>query len=458
MTAEAAFREARARVVAALTARFRDLDLAEEAFADACLATVTAWRKQGPPLDTTAWLYRAAHRRAVDALRRRRVRANAAFDERPPPPTPEDSVLNIDEPIPDERLRLIFICCHPAIAAEARAALTLKVVCGLSTERLARAFLVAEPAMLQRITRAKRKIRDAGVPFETPRREMWAERLEAVLATLEIAYGQAYEDAAGLSDAAGLAGEVLRLSGVLAQLLPAEPEVLGLAALVRLAEARRPARLASDGAMVPLSEQDTALWDSTLIREGAELLDRAGRLKQAGPYQLMAAIHAGHTTRIETGSTPWRDILGALRCAATRQAFPGGGGEPSGRVGGSRRPDRGTGGARRRRGLQVGRLAPDPRRSRGTSREGWPISGSRRRAASCACARPTAGRTIVPDAQTSGVRADPLLTDPVLEPVGRYDEIVQTFLGSPARSDLRTSVILMSCEASHTDLNHWSLN
>ena len=310
MTAEAAFREARARVVAALTARFRDLDLAEEAFADACLATVTAWRKQGPPLDTTAWLYRAAHRRAVDALRRRRVRANAAFDERPPPPTPEDSVLNIDEPIPDERLRLIFICCHPAIAAEARAALTLKVVCGLSTERLARAFLVAEPAMLQRITRAKRKIRDAGVPFETPRREMWAERLEAVLATLEIAYGQAYEDAAGLSDAAGLAGEVLRLSGVLAQLLPAEPEVLGLAALVRLAEARRPARLASDGAMVPLSEQDTALWDSTLIREGADLLDRAGRLKQAGPYQLMAAIHAGHTTRIETGSTPWRDILG----------------------------------------------------------------------------------------------------------------------------------------------------
>ena len=310
MTAEAAFREARARVVAALTARFRDLDLAEEAFADACLATVTAWRKQGPPLDTTAWLYRAAHRRAVDALRRRRVRANAAFDERPPPPTPEDSVLNIDEPIPDERLRLIFICCHPAIAAEARAALTLKVVCGLSTERLARAFLVAEPAMLQRITRAKRKIRDAGVPFETPRREMWAERLEAVLATLEIAYCQAYEDAAGLSDAAGLAGEVLRLSGVLAQLLPAEPEVLGLAALVRLAEARRPARLASDGAMVPLSEQDTALWDSTLIREGAELLDRAGRLKQAGPYQLMAAIHAGHTTRIESGSTPWRDILG----------------------------------------------------------------------------------------------------------------------------------------------------
>jgi RNA polymerase sigma-70 factor (ECF subfamily) len=309
VTEELLFREPRARVIAVLAARFRDLDLAEEAFADACLAAVGAWRERGQPRDPTAWLYRAAHGRAIDALRRRRVRAEATLDDPPSPQTPEEAMMDADEPIPDERLRLIFICCHPAIAAEARAALTLKLICGLSTERLARAFLVAEPAMLQRITRAKRKIRDAGVPFETPSRERWAERLEAVLATLEIAYAQAYEDAAGVGDAAPLGEDVRRLSGILADLLPGEPEVLGLAALVRFAEARRPARLDGEGAMIPLSEQDTALWDHMLIAEGFHLLDRAGRLGRSGPYQLMAAIHAAHATRLETGRTAWDDIV-----------------------------------------------------------------------------------------------------------------------------------------------------
>jgi RNA polymerase sigma-70 factor (ECF subfamily) len=292
-----------------VAARFRDLDLAEDAFAEACLASLQAWRGAGVPREPSAWLYRAACLKALDALRRRRVRTATVIEPPDLPPTPEEIMLDSDEPIPDERLRLIFICCHPALALEARAALTLKIICGLSTGRLARAFLMTEPAMLQRITRAKRKIRDAGVPFETPGREMWAERLRAVLATLEIAYAQAYEDAAGSGDAAGLGREALRLSGILAELLPDEPEVLGLAAMVRLAEARRPARVASDGAMVPLSEQDVALWDRELIASGQSLLDRAVTLRRSGPYQVMAAIHACHAERLNTGDVAWRNIL-----------------------------------------------------------------------------------------------------------------------------------------------------
>ncbi|MDO9432546.1 MAG: RNA polymerase sigma factor [Phenylobacterium sp.] len=300
---------ARPKVVAALAARLRDLDMAEEAFAEACVAAIAAWRRE-PPRDPAAWLWRAALHKAFDAKRRLAVRAQAVHDERPAAPTPEDDLLAADEPIPDERLRLIFVCCHPAVGAEARAALTLKVVCGLSTERLARAFLVAEPAMLQRITRAKRKTRDAAVSFEVPARESWSERLEAVLATLEIAYAQAYQDAALADDGALFAQEVLRLSGVLVELMPREPEVLGLAALVRFAEARRPARLDADGAMIAPSLQDDRLWRADLIAEGTHLLDSAAGFGVLGPRQLMAAIHGAHLSRRETGMTPWADIVG----------------------------------------------------------------------------------------------------------------------------------------------------
>ncbi|WP_310542569.1 DUF6596 domain-containing protein [Phenylobacterium sp.] len=304
-----AISDARPRVVAALAVRLRDLDLAEEAFAEASAAAVPAWRAQAPR-DPAAWLWRAAWRRAMDAKRRSAVRQRLTPDDPEPAPTPEDEVIAARDPIPDERLRLIFVCCHPAIAADARAALTLKVVCGLSTQRLARAFLTAEPAMLQRITRAKRKIRDAGVPFEVPSREMWPERLEAVLATLEIAYAQAYEDAALVADGASFAQEVLRLSGLLAELIPHEGEVLGLAALVRFAEARRPARLDQTGAMVPPAEQDMTLWRGDLIGEGARLLDAAADLGATGPRQLLAAIHGLHLSRRDNGVTPWAAIVG----------------------------------------------------------------------------------------------------------------------------------------------------
>lgn len=299
---------ARPRVVAGLAARLRDLDAAEEAFAEAALAAVQAWAGD-PPRDAAAWLWRTSWRKALDGKRRAQTRRLAISDEPAPAATPEDLLVAADEPIPDERLRLIFVCCHPAIAPDARAALTLKVVCGLSTERLARAFLVAEAAMLQRITRAKRKVRDAGVPFEVPDRGAWPERLEAVLATLEVAYAQAYEDAALAEEGAPFAREVLRLSGLLAELMPQEPEVLGLAALVRYAEARRPARLDTDGAMIPLDRQDVRLWRRELILEGAELLDRAAAQRRSGARQLLAAIHGAHLARLQTGVTPWPLIV-----------------------------------------------------------------------------------------------------------------------------------------------------
>jgi RNA polymerase sigma-70 factor, ECF subfamily len=305
----AAVREAGDRIRAALAMRFRDLDMAEEAFAFASLRALETWPRDGPPRDPAAWLYSVGRRRAFDLARRAKVRGAAVLDASEPEPDPETILMAAFEPIPDERLRLIFICCHPALAAEARIALTLRTLCGLSVERIARAWLTTEVAMLQRLTRAKRKIRDARIRFEIPEPEAWGERLDAVLATLEIAYAQAYEDAAGATDAADLAAETLRLSGLLCDLLPDEPEVLGLAALIRLTESRRPARLDDLGAMASLSEQDVTQWDGRLIAEAAALLRRAAGIGRSGPYQLMAAIHATHAARRETGETAWGQIV-----------------------------------------------------------------------------------------------------------------------------------------------------
>ena len=306
---DAAVREAGDRIRAALAIRFRDLDMAEEAFAFASLRAMETWSRDGPPRDPAAWLYTVGRRRAFDLGRRAKVRTSAVLDAPEPAPDPETILIAAFEPIPDERLRLIFVCCHPALAPEARIALTLRTLCGLSVERLARAWLTSEVAMLQRLTRAKRKIRDTRIRFEIPEPDAWGERLETVLATLEIAYAQAYEDAGGTSDAAGLAHETLRLSGLLCDLAPNEPEVLGLAALIRLTESRRPARLDERGAMIPLSEQAVALWDSRLLAEAATLLRRAAQLGRSGPYQLMATIHAVHSARRETGVTAWADIV-----------------------------------------------------------------------------------------------------------------------------------------------------
>lgn len=213
-------------------------------------------------------------------------------------------------PIPDERLALIFTCCHPAIHAEARAALTLRVVCGLTTDEIARAFLVPEPTLAQRLVRAKRKIARAGIGYAVPGPEAWAERLDAVLSTLEVAYAQAHADGAGLGRHAGYAREMLHITATLAQMLPDEPEVLALAATMRFAEARRPARVDGEGAMVPLSKQDPARWDKALIAEGQALLARALAIAPARPRVLAALIHAEWCARpSQDEPPPWAAIL-----------------------------------------------------------------------------------------------------------------------------------------------------
>jgi RNA polymerase sigma-70 factor (ECF subfamily) len=302
-------REAGGRIIAALAATFRDLDLAEEAYAEACARAAAVW-PAALPLDPPAWLYATARRHAVDMIRRRSIGQKLTPDAPEPEPSAEDILTSDARMIPDERLRLIFVCCHPAVGPEARAALTLRLVCGLSVQEIARAFLVAEPAMFQRLTRARKKIAQAGVSFEVPGPEAWPERLSAVLSTLEVAYARAHEDAAGAGPHAGYGREMLHLTAALADLLPNEPECLAFAALVRFAEARRPARLDAEGAMIPLSEQDPALWNRPLIREGEALLRQAARLNRSGPRQLRAALHGVWCVRRSLAEPPpWSAAL-----------------------------------------------------------------------------------------------------------------------------------------------------
>lgn len=323
---DAAFREYGGRVVSGLAAAFRDLDLAEEAFAEACLRAARTW-VDDPPAAPAAWLYAVARRCALDRLRRRAVAGAHHPDEPPPEPTPEDHLMALDDPIPDERLRLIFVCCHPAIAPDARAALTLRTVGGLSVPEIAQAFLVSETTLAQRLVRARRKIAEAGVSYEVPGPDRWPERMDAVLSTLEVAYAQAHADAALSGPHADFAREVLRLTGLLAQLAPDDGEVQALAATVRLAEGRRPARLAPDGAMRPLSEQDARDWNGALIEEGEACLARAAALarrqgRPPGPRAVQAAIHAAHASRRLSGVTPWAAILGLYDILLTQRDDP----------------------------------------------------------------------------------------------------------------------------------------
>ncbi|WP_202189311.1 MULTISPECIES: RNA polymerase sigma factor [Sphingomonas] len=305
---DAVFRAASGRIIAALAARFRNLDLAEDALAEACARAVTVWADEAPR-DPAAWLYRVAERVALDRVRQAGVRAAAALPAPEPEPTPEELMLDAS-PIPDERLKLIFTCCHPAIHPEARAALTLRLVCGLSTEEIARAFLTAEPTLAQRLVRAKRKIARAGIGYDVPGPDAWGERLDAVLSTIEVAYAHAHADGAGTGQHADYAREMLGITETLAQMLPQEPEVLALAATVRFAEARRPARVNADGAMVPLSEQDPARWDAALIADGRRYFAAAARIGPRRPRVVAALIHAEWCARESLAEPPpWRNIL-----------------------------------------------------------------------------------------------------------------------------------------------------
>jgi RNA polymerase sigma-70 factor, ECF subfamily len=318
---EVTIRECGGRILSALAARFRDVDLAEDAFASACLKAVE--HEGRAPEDMAAWLYRVAERSAFDARRRAKVRAHATFPAAAASSSVEDILASDACLIPDERLRLIFVCCHPAVMPEARAPLTLRIVLGLSTEEIARAFMLSEPTVAQRLVRAKRKIAEAGIPFEVPGRHAWDERLDAVLSSLEVAYAKAHEDAGGAGPHATFADEMLRLTRVLSELMPHEPEVLALAATVHYAEARRPARVDDRGRMVPLTEQDPARWSRALIGDAESYLKRAAQLARPCARELEAAIHGAWCVRESLAEPPpWSIVLGLYEMLSVFRADP----------------------------------------------------------------------------------------------------------------------------------------
>ncbi|MEU6065608.1 RNA polymerase sigma factor [Streptomyces sp. NPDC047082] len=297
---EAVFRAEYGRAVSVLVRFLGDIDLAEEAVQDAFTAAVRKWPRTGVPPSPAGWIITTARNGAIDRLRRESSRdarqAEAARLYAPDAPAEEG-------PVRDDRLRLIFTCCHPALALQARVALTLRLLGGLGTAQIARAFLVPEPTLAQRIVRAKAKIRDAGIPYRVPRDADLPDRLNGVLAVVYLIFNEGY------TGDPGLCAEAVRLGRLLAELMPDEPEVIGLLALMLLIEARRPARLDTHGALVPLPEQDRTLWDRALIAEGQDLVRRCLRRNQPGPYQIQAAINAVHSDAPTAKATDWGQIL-----------------------------------------------------------------------------------------------------------------------------------------------------
>jgi RNA polymerase sigma-70 factor (ECF subfamily) len=318
---DAVYREESRRVFATLVRLLGDFDLAEEALHEAFRAALEQWPRDGVPANPRAWLVSAGRFKAIDVIRR-----SARFDQ-----LDEDAerIAGSDDPaswgredIEDDRLRLIFTCCHPALSSDAQVALTLREVCGLTTEEIAHAFLTAAPALAQRIVRAKGKIRDARIPYQVPSQDQLPDRLDSVLRVVYLVFNEGYAASSGASlTRHDLSGEAIRLARLLIELLP-EPEALGLLALMLLHESRRAARASPTGDLILLEDQARSLWDRGMIADGTALVERALASRRIGPYTLQAAIAAVHAEAPDAGATDWDQIVGLYDVLARVEPSP----------------------------------------------------------------------------------------------------------------------------------------
>jgi RNA polymerase sigma-70 factor (ECF subfamily) len=323
---DGALKSARPKAISALLRYFRDLDRAEEAFQEACLRALKNWPVNGPPRDPAGWLILVGRNSALDELRRR---------NRTEPLPPDDVISDLDDAesdladrldssrYRDDMLRLLFICCHPDLPAVQQIALALRIVSGLSVKEIASAFLVSESAMEQRITRAKRRVASAQVPYETPGAIERAERLAAVAAMIYLLFNEGYSASGGSAHIRmPLCEEAIRLARLLLRMFPAEPEIMGLTALLLLQHARAPARLDADGEIVLLDDQDRGLWHRELIAEGLTLVEKALRHRRPGPYQVQAAIAGVHAHARQPEDTDWSEIDQLYAVLETLQPSP----------------------------------------------------------------------------------------------------------------------------------------